>query len=172
MKRPILILAAVLALVFAGVVFAQSPQNTTAPGPTQQLEPGQTNNDLPNPGNPQTQVGAHNPTVQEQGTVEGSATESMTGQQGANTAGQVGTAPTTETTTTTETTPTTTTTTETTPTTTTETTTTGTYSGSADTTTSTTNALPSTASDLPTVALIGLLALGAAFVLRYSRRNA
>jgi len=171
MKRPILILAAVLALVFAGVLFAQSPQNTTAPGPTQQLEPGQTNNDLPNPGNPQTQVGPHNPTVQEQGTVEGSATESMTGQQGANTTGQVGTAPTTTTTTTTETTPTTTTT-ETTPTTTTETTTTGTYSGSSDTTTSTTNALPKTASDLPTVALIGLLALGAAFVVRYSRRNA
>ena len=54
MKRQILTMAAVLALVFAGAVFAQSPQNTTAPGPTTQQEPGLTNNNLPNPGNPVT----------------------------------------------------------------------------------------------------------------------
>ena len=36
-----------------------------------------------------------------------------------------------------------------------------------------TDSLPSTASDLPTVALFGLLALGAAFAMRaYSKRNA
>lgn len=164
MKRPILILAAVLALVFAGAVFAQSPQNTTAPGPTTQQEPGLTNNDMPNPGNPQTQVGNQNKPVEEHGTVEGTATESIHQEQAP--------APTTTTTTTTPTTDTSTTTGTTTSTTDTTATGTGAYAGSADTTTSTTTTLPKTASDLPTVALIGLLALGAAFVLRYSRRNA
>lgn len=159
MKRQILTIAAVLALVFAGAVFAQSA-NTTAPGPTTQLEPGLTNNNLPNPGNPQTAVGNQNQPVEEQGTAEGTATESMNQEQAA---------PTTATT-------------ETTTTTTTDTsgTATGTYSGTTDTTgtaTDTTTAdsstLPSTASDLPTVALIGLLALGAAFALRvFSKRNA
>ncbi|HEX9940692.1 MAG TPA: LPXTG cell wall anchor domain-containing protein, partial [Thermoanaerobaculia bacterium] len=43
---------------------------------------------------------------------------------------------------------------------------TGTYGGGD------TNALPDTASDLPTLALIGLLALAAAFVLRRVARNA
>jgi MYXO-CTERM domain-containing protein len=117
--------------------------------------------------------------VQEQGTVEGTATESMTGQQGANTTGQLQqeTEPTTgavdvdvdtgeraegavdvDVTTTpdadTD------------------------ASGSGVQTTTTTDtldddaALPATASDLPTVALMGLLALGAAFVLRLARRNA
>ena len=160
MKRPILILAAVLALVFAGAVFAQSPQNTTAPGPTTQQEPGLTNNNLPNPGNPQTQVGNQTQPVEEHGTVEGTATESIHQEQA-----PAAPATTTETTTTT-TAPTDTSST------TTSTETSGTYSGSSATTTSTTNALPKTASDLPTVALIGLLAIGAAFVLRYSRRNA
>jgi len=169
MKRPILILAAVLALVFAGAAFAQSPQNTTAPGPTQQQEPGLTNNNLPNPGNPQTAVGNQTQPVEEHGTAEGTATESMHQEQA-----PAAPAPTTTTTTTTTTPSTDTSTTTGTTTSTTDTTATGTgaYAGSADTTTSTTNALPKTASDLPTVALIGLLALGAAFVLRYSRRNA
>ena len=51
MKRNILILASMLALLVVGSAFAQSTLNTTAPGPTQQAEPGQTNNNLPNPGN-------------------------------------------------------------------------------------------------------------------------
>ncbi|HEV8580297.1 MAG TPA: hypothetical protein VGX68_14615 [Thermoanaerobaculia bacterium] len=163
MKRQILTIAAVLVLAFAGAVFAQSPQNTTAPGPTQQMEPGQTNNNLPNPGNPQTQVGNQNQPVQEGGTAEGTATESLTQEQ----------APAPSTTTTTETTTAapeqTTTTTETT----TETSgTTGTYSGDTGTAADT-ETLPSTASDLPSVALIGLLALGAAFAVRvFSKRNA
>src|SRR6185295_9040590 len=159
--RQILTSAAALAQAFAGAAFAQSA-NTTAPGPTTQQEPGLTNNNLPEPCNPQTAVGNQNQPVEEHGTVEGTATESMNQEQAA---------------------PAPTTTTETTTTTTTDSsgTTTGTYSGSTDTsatatdtsTTADSSTLPSTASDLPTVALIGLLALGAAFALRvFSKRNA
>jgi hypothetical protein len=57
MKRLVLVILTVLALTATGALLAQSPQNTTAPGPTTQRDPGQTNNNLPNPGNPQTQVG-------------------------------------------------------------------------------------------------------------------
>jgi len=88
MKRQILSIATVLALTAAGAGFAQSTLNTTAPGPTQQQEPGQTNNNLPNPGNPVPTPTNQQP-VQEQGTVSGTATESMTGNQGANTSGSV-----------------------------------------------------------------------------------
>ena len=85
MKRQIFTILMVLALtVVAGAAFAQSSLNTTAPGPTQQKEPGQTNNNLPNPGNPVPTPTTQQP-VQEQGTVSGTATESMTGNQGANT---------------------------------------------------------------------------------------
>ncbi|HSG40286.1 MAG TPA: hypothetical protein VLE27_11660 [Thermoanaerobaculia bacterium] len=84
MKRQILSIATVLALTAAGAGFAQSTLNTTAPGPTQQQEPGQTNNNLPNPGNPVPTPDNQQP-VQEQGTVSGTATESMTNNQGANT---------------------------------------------------------------------------------------
>jgi hypothetical protein len=96
MKRLILSITTVLALTAAGALVAQSPQNTTAPGPTQQLEPGQTNNNLPNPGNP-VEVGPEGQQpLQEQGTVEGTATESITGAQGTNTTGTMS-APETET---------------------------------------------------------------------------
>ena len=188
MKRQIFTIAMVLALTAAGA-FAQSTINTTAPGPTQQQEPGQTNNNLPNPGNPVPTPTNQQP-VQEQGTVSGTATESMTGNQGANTTGQ------------------------TTGTTTGTTTTTGTMQndlqneegmdvdvdtganaeGAVDVDVSTqsdadtdasgvdetgmdndaqsgtytgdTDALPQTASELPTLALFGLLALFGAFVVR------
>jgi LPXTG-motif cell wall-anchored protein len=52
--------------------------------------------------------------------------------------------------------------------------TTGSYSGSAtDTTTTSSASLPQTASDMPTVAIAGLLALFAAFAIRtYAKRNA
>jgi len=56
MKRLVLVAFTILALTATGALLAQSPQNTTAPGPTTQQEPGQTNNNLPNPGNP-VQVG-------------------------------------------------------------------------------------------------------------------
>jgi hypothetical protein len=190
MKRLVFSILMILALT-AGAAFAQSPINTTAPGPTVEKEPGQTNNDLPNPGNPQTQVNTA-PTqqqpVQEQGTVEGTATESLNNQQGANTTGNVtgttnGTMDNTTGTTTgtmdTTTTGTTTGTMDNTTGTTTGTygTTTGTTTGTTgtmdttDTTTGTSNlndtgTLPSTASHLPLVGLIGLLALAAAFVVR------
>jgi len=216
MKRQILILVSVLALVFAGAAFAQSPQNTTAPGPTQQREPGQTNNNLPNPGNPQTDLQHDNQgTVQEHGTVEGTATENLNNQgQGTTTGTQSGTTTgsTSGTTTTTTGTMGTTGTTQTTPQSTTGTmpeTETGTgvdvdvdtgsraqgavdvdvtrhtdtdtdasgsgvqTNGQYTDTAANNGSLPSTASDLPSVALMGLLALSAAFALRfYTKRNA
>jgi len=181
MKRQILSIATVLALTAAGATFAQSTINTTAPGPTQQREPGQTNNNLPNPGNPQTDLQRNQGTVQENGTVEGTASESMN-QTGTTTGTGTGTVmPETETgtgvdvdvdtgdraqgavdvdvTRTTDS----------------DTDASGSgvqsngqYNG-ADTATS----LPSTASDLPTVALFGMLALFGAFAIRtYAKRNA
>lgn len=187
MKRNIFILASMLALLVVGSAFAQSTLNTTAPGPTQQQEPGQTNNNLPNPGNPLPGRPTDNPPVVEQGTVQGTAAESAarTQGQGMTTGTQSGTtgtmAPETEQ---------------------------GegmdvdidtgsrangavdvdvTRTSDSDTDASGVNetgenngqysgdtgSLPSTASELPSVALLGLLFLGAAFALRtYSKRNA
>ena len=209
MKRQILILVSVLALLVAGAAFAQSTLNTTAPGPTQQQDPGQTNNNLPNPGNPVPARPNQAQPVQENGTVEGTAAESAarTQGQGTTTGTQSGTS-------------------------------TGSMSGTTGSTTGSnlnnqnttgtmgteteqgegmdvdvdtgsrangavdvdvnrttdsdtdasgvnetgenngqysgdTGSLPSTASELPSVALMGLLFLGAAFALRvYSKRNA
>jgi len=86
MKRVILSILAIF-LLTAGVALAQSA-NTTAPGPTQQREPGQTSNNLPNPGNPQTDL-SHRDTYTEGGTVEGTANESMQGTAGSQTTGNV-----------------------------------------------------------------------------------
>jgi hypothetical protein len=86
MKRTILSILAIF-LLTAGVALAQSA-NTTAPGPTQQREPGQTSNNLPNPGNPQTDL-SNNDTYTEGGTVEGTANESMQGTAGSQTTGNV-----------------------------------------------------------------------------------
>lgn len=167
MKRQILTIAAVLALVFAGAVFAQSA-NTTAPGPTLQQEPGLTNNNMPNPGNPVPDPNAPANQPAEGTLTTGQApttlhpeTEPTTGpvdvdvDTGANAEGAVDVDVTTTPDADTD------------------------ASGSGTETTSTSgtygddsSALPSTASDLPTVALLGLLALGAAFVLRLSKRNA
>ena len=165
MKRQILTIAAVLALVFAGAVFAQCA-NTTAPGPTLQQEPGLTNNNMPNPGNPVPDPNAGTLTTGQapaSDTTLHPETESTTGpvdvdvDTGAKAEGAVDVDVTTTPDADTD------------------------ASGSGTETTTTTSgnydssdssALPSTASDLPTVALIGLLALGAAFVLRLSKRNA
>lgn len=189
MKRMVLSTLTMLALT-TGVAFAQGP-NTIPPGPTQQQEPGLTNNNMPNPGNPQTQVGNQQQPLQEEGTVTGTATESMNDADQSNTTGPV---------------------TGTTGSTTGSSTTTGTMSGSsalqnepeegmdvdvdtganaagavdvdvnstsdADTDASGVNetgestygsdsdSLPATGSKLPLFGLIGLLALGAAFVVR------
>lgn len=199
MKRMILSVLAIF-LLTAGAAMAQSA-NTTAPGPTQQREPGQTSNNLPNPGNPQTDL-SNNDTYTEGGTVEGTANESMQGTAGSQTTGNVGTTGTTGTTTGTAT-----------------GTTTGTTTGvtsetedaegmdvdvdtgsnaaglvdvdvsttaDADTdasgidetgtestmNTTETGALPETASELPLLAIAGLLALASAFMVRFARRNA
>lgn len=201
MKRLVLSILAIF-LLTAGAAIAQGP-NTTAPGPTQQREPGQQSNNLPNPGNPQTQVGVQNDTFSEEGTVEGTANESMAREEGTTTDTRTGT--------TTQTTGTGTTGTGTTG------TTTGTYgTGStnlrnetetgtgmdvdvdtganaagavdvdvnsttdADTdasgidetgtdTMSDTGSLPDTASELPLLAIAGLLALASAFMVRRAR---
>ncbi len=87
MKRMTLSALAIF-LLTSGAAMAQSA-NTTAPGPTQQREPGQTNNNLPNPGNPQTDL-SNNDTYTEGGTVEGTANESMQGTAGSQTTGNVG----------------------------------------------------------------------------------
>jgi len=88
MKRIVFSILMILALT-AGVTYAQSTINTPAPGPTQQQEPGQTNNNLPNPGNPTPLANQNQQPVQEQGTVEGTAAESMDNTQGGNTTGNV-----------------------------------------------------------------------------------
>lgn len=192
MKRFTLMLA--LLALMAAPVLAQSTLNTNAPGPSQETKPGQTNNNLQNPGaNMQQPAQNQNGTYQEHGTVQGTTNESVTGTNDLNnqTGTSTGVNGTTPTTTTTpapapETTGTTTgtmsndtsmstgsSTTGTTTTTTTDTT--GSYSGNAaDTATSSTpESLPKTASDLPTVALAGLLALAAFFAVRvYAKRNA
>lgn len=185
MKRIVLSILAIF-LLTAGAALAQSA-NTTAPGPTQQREPGQTSNNLPNPGNPQTDL-SNRDTYTEGGTVTGTANENMQGTAGSQTTGSVqGTTGTTGTTT--------------------GTTTlqnetedaegmdvdvdTGAkakgaidvdVNSTADadtdasgidetgTDTGTTGSLPDTASELPLLALAGLLALASAFMVRVARR--
>jgi hypothetical protein len=163
MKRQILTIAAVLALVFAGAVFAQG-ENTSVPGPTIQQKPGLTNNNLPNPGNPvNLNTTGQQPTplpetestdkpvdvdvdtgANAEGAVDvdvSTTPDADTEASGVNTGTETGVADTSGTDETTDT-----------------------MAGDTDT-------LPATAGELPTVALIGLLAFGAFFVVR-ARRNA
>jgi len=164
MKRQILSLATALVLTTGGDIFAQSTLNTTAPGPSQETKPGQTNNNLQNPGSKMQQQ----PTTTTTTTTTAPATDTTTTTGTMNNDSTM-TPPADTTTTTTAPVDTT-------------TTTTPTYnsnSGSSmDTTTSTTTTstpshLPKTASDLPSVALLGLLALSGYFGVRaYARRNA
>jgi cobalamin biosynthesis Mg chelatase CobN len=138
MKRQILSLATALVLMAAGAVFAQSTLNTTAPGPSQETKPGQTNNNLQNPGSHNQQ-----PTTTTTTTAAAAAPSTAT----------TTSAPTDNDSTSSTATP------------------------PADTTTTSATAqgstLPKTASDLPTVALMGLLALSGFFALRvYAKRNA
>jgi cobalamin biosynthesis Mg chelatase CobN len=171
-------MTALLATLAAPALFAQSTLNTTAPGPSQETKPGQTNNNLQNPGSNMQRPADQSGTYQEHGTVEGTASESATGTNSMN--NQTGTS-----TGTTGTTGTTTGTMNNDSTTGTTTTGTGSYNGSSSTgtgtsttdttSTSTTSStsLPRTASELPTVAIAGLLALAAFFAVRlYSKRNA
>ena len=158
MKRLVFSILMILALT-TGAAFAQSTLNTTPPGPTQQQEPGLTNNNLPNPGNPLPQAeqeGATTGTMNTTGTTNlQNETETGTGvdvdvDTGANASGamDVDVSRTTDA----------------------DTDASGvdetgsldqetTYSGDSD-------RLPATGSELPLVGLIGLLALAAAFAVR------
>jgi LPXTG-motif cell wall-anchored protein len=199
MKRSILAILTTCTLASTGALMAQSTINTTAPGPTTQQEPGQTNNNLPNPGNPQTQLdrgttssaptdtyGTTGQSTTTTGTQTGQTgtststtgtTGTMNNQGTSGTMGTMGTA--TGTTTTTTTTETDTdvdvendmnTTSRSTGAMTTDTsssmdqsTSGGSYSGSD------TDSLPSTGSEQPLLALLGLLAIGAALAIRQVR---
>jgi cytoskeletal protein RodZ len=148
-------------LLTAGVVMAQSA-NTSAPGPTIQREPGMNSNNLPNPGNPQTDLSHRDTDV--------TATTTATATTGT---AATGTTTTTTTTTGTET----------------ETTkgmdmdmdmhTDAHAKGAVDVdvkhpatdTHMNTRALPNTASELPLLGIAGLLALGSALMVRMTRRN-
>jgi LPXTG-motif cell wall-anchored protein len=158
MKRLVLAIFTLFALAAAGTLLAQNPLNTTAPGATQQQPPGLTNNDLPNPGNPQTQqnTGTTGTTTGTMGTTGTTATGTTgTTETTTNTNGGAGTSGSSYDTSTTSTN-------------TNMDTTTGSATGSA----ASGGSLPHTASDLPLVAAIGLLALGASFLIRSRRRSA
>jgi hypothetical protein len=175
MKRLVLSILAIF-LLTAGAAMAQSA-NTTAPGPTQQREPGQNSNNLPNPGNPQTDL-SHRDTYNQESTATGTTgttgTTTGTGVTGRETEQNEGVDVDVDT---------------------------GarangavdvdvkthgdadtdasgidetgtgpaTETGSANTTT---GSLPDTASELPLLGIAGLLALASAFMVRVARRNA
>lgn len=158
MKRLVFSILMILALT-TGAAFAQSTLNTTAPGPTQQQEPGLTNNNLPNPGNPLPQAEQSTEPAQG-GTTTGTMnttgatnlqneTETGTGvdvdvDTGANASGAVDVDVT-------------------------RTTDADTDASGIDETGSLdqeTDSLPATGSELPLLGLIGLLALAAAFAVR------
>lgn len=158
MKRFILA-SSTMFLLTAGAAMAQNPLNTTAPGPTQEKLPGQTNNDLPNPGHPiAAPTGVKAQPVTENGTTEGTAAESMQRDQTGTTTGttgsmgNMGTMDNTSTSTST---------------------TTGMNDTTGTTGTSTTRVrahrLPRTGSEMPLVALLGLSSLAGFAVLRASR---
>jgi LPXTG-motif cell wall-anchored protein len=148
MKRLILCILAIF-LLTAGAAMAQTA-NTTAPGPTVQREPGLVSNNLPNPGNPQTDLSAQQdaysqeqqPLAQEPAVTEPTTTEPMDTETEATGTTDVETS-----------------------------TTTDTGIDETGTTETDTGELPDTASELPLLVLAGLLALASAFMVRL-RRNA
>jgi hypothetical protein len=157
MKRVILSILAIF-LLTAGAALAQSA-NTTAPGPTVQREPGQVSNNLPNPGNPQTDLSQQPqpaPLQNETEEAEGMDVDIDTGERAegavdvdvsttadtdtdASGIDETGTGPATDT---------------------------GTATDTTDT-----GALPDTAGEMPLLVLAGFLALASAFMVRL-RRNA
>ena len=179
MKKSVLTILAIF-LLTAGAAMAQSA-NTTAPGSTVQREPGQNSNNLPNPGNPQTDL-SHRDTMTQgtsgtTGTATGTTTTTGTGVTGKETENNEGVDVDVDT---------------------------GarangavdidvkrhgdsdtdasgidetgtgpaTETGSTTTTTTThTGALPDTASELPLLGIAGLLALASFFMVRMARRN-
>ena len=180
MKRQILSLATALVLTTAGAVFAQSSLNTPAPGPSQETKPGQTNNNLQNPGSqmqrPATPPASENGTATTTTTTTAPPTdttappvEDTTGTMNNDQTGTTGTMNNDQTGTSLAPPPAA-------PPATTTTTGSSTDTSSVSTTTTTdtgTQSLPQTASDLPTVALLGLLALSGFFAVRvYAKRDA
>ena len=164
MKRLILA-AATMFLLTAGVALAQDPLNTTAPGPTMEQKPGQTNNDLPNPGHPiPTPTNAQAKPVTDQTATAPTSTTDTSSTSSTTTGTTTGT--TTSTTTGTSTGTTTGSATDS------YGSTTGTSTSADATATGKSDSLPKTGSEMPLVALIGLAALAGAFALRASRRNA
>ncbi|HET9225879.1 MAG TPA: hypothetical protein VFR31_04390 [Thermoanaerobaculia bacterium] len=161
MKRIVLSILAIF-LLTAGAALAQNA-NTTAPGPTVQREPGLTSNNLPNPGNPQTDLSRPNepaPVTGTTGTTTGTTTlqnetEDAEGMDvdidtGAKAEGAVDV----DVSTTADA----------------DTDASGIdETGSLDNETET-GSLPDTASELPLLALAGLLALASAFMVRVARR--
>ena len=157
-------------LLTAGAALAQNA-NTTAPGPTVQREPGLTSNNMPNPGNPQTDLSKQNqtqpaPVTGTTGTTAAPETEQNEGMDvdidtgdrangavdidvkkhgdndtDASGIDETGTGP-------------------------------ATTTGSTDTygSNNDSDALPDTASELPLLALAGMLALVSAFMVRRARR--
>lgn len=165
MKRIVLSILAIF-LLTAGAALAQSA-NTTAPGPTVQREPGQTSNNLPNPGNPQTDLSRPNEPAPVTGTT-GTTTGTQTGTTGLqnetedaegmdvdiDTGAKAEGAVDVDVSTTADA----------------DTDASGIdETGSLDNETET-GALPDTASELPLLALAGLLALASAFMVRVARR--
>jgi len=178
MKR-LTLMTALLATLAAPALFAQSTLNTTAPGPSMESKPGQTNNNLQNPGSNMQRP------ADQTGTVTTTTTGASTATETTGTTGTMSNDSTTGTLNNNDTTTGTTTGTMNNDSTTGTTTGTGSYNGSSslgagtsttDTTHTSTTAstrLPRTASELPTVAIAGLLALAAFFAVRlYSKRNA
>jgi hypothetical protein len=157
MKR-LTLTTAVLAILMAPAAFAQSTLNTTAPGASQETKPGQTNNNLQNPGSRMSQ-----PSTTQTTTAPGStATTTNTDTTGTDTTGTTtGTMTNTDsnngamTNSNTDST---------------STGNAGSYNGSTTgSSTTTSSSLPHTASNLPMVAMAGLLAMFAALGLRFAR---
>jgi hypothetical protein len=191
MKRTILSLTAVLALMVGGALTAQS-FNGTAPQGTQQTDPGQTSNNVNTPRNTNPSAansngmstgtnsastyGQSTATGSTTGTTGSSVTQTQTQQPTDPTAAVPPSNPNATATDMTATPSSTGTGSTTTPTTTgagtaTDTTATDT-TNTAATATATNQALPRTASDLPMIAVLGLLALGAGFMVRAGRSKA
>jgi hypothetical protein len=163
MKR-LTLSTAVLAILMAPAAFAQSSLNTTAPGASQETKPGQTNNNLQNPGSRMSQPATATQTTTAPGST---ATTTNTDTMGTTTNTDTTTGTTTGTMSNTDSNSGAMTNSNT------DTTTSGTagsYNGATTgSSTTTSSSLPHTASNLPMVALAGLLSLFAALGLRFAR---
>jgi cobalamin biosynthesis Mg chelatase CobN len=161
MKR-LTLTTAVLAILMAPAAFAQSTLNTTAPGASQETKPGQTNNNLQNPGSHMSQPSTTTQTTAPDSTATTTNTDTMGTTTNTDTTGTTtGTMNNTDsnngamTNSNTDST---------------STGNAGSYNGgTTSSSTTTSSSLPHTASNMPMVALAGLLAMFAALGLRFAR---